>query len=166
MTTPDTVPVFLVVIDESEEMHAALRYAAWHARQTRGRVGMLHVIELEDGIQPWESVEEALTGDAEAQAREKLATHSKFVETISEMKPVWFVRRSRRREALLKLLEEEPGISLLVLAAKKGGDDPGPLVSYLTSGKGLRALKIPLVIVPESFQIPEPRNLKRRKEDI
>lgn len=165
MTTANPVPTLLVIIDESEEMRAALRYAAWHARQVRGRVGMLYIIEPQDGIQPWGVVEDVLTEDAMTRARAELSDHEKLAETVSEMKPEFFIRQGKRREVLLKLLEEQPDISLLVLGVKAGGDDPGPLVSYLTTGKGLHALKIPLVIVPEAFQIPESSNLKRRKTD-
>jgi nucleotide-binding universal stress UspA family protein len=154
-----TAHTFLVIVDESEEMLAALRYAAWYARQTQGRVAMLHVIEPEGGIQPWGVVEDVLTEDAIARARTDLAEYEKLVETVSGAKPLWFIRQGKRRQVLLKLLEEQQDISILVLGAKTGADDPGPLVSYLTSAKGFCALKIPLVIVPDAYQIPGEQTL-------
>lgn len=143
----------LVVIDDSAEMLVALRYAAWRARQNKGRVAMLHVIEPKE-IQAWAGVEDTLTEDALARARADLAEYEKLVETISGAKPVCFIRKGKRREVLLQLLEEQADISVLILGTHSGADGPGPLVSYLTSAKGLRALKIPLVLVPGSYQIP------------
>ncbi|MDD5585670.1 MAG: universal stress protein [Alphaproteobacteria bacterium] len=144
---------FLVVVDESKEMLVALRYAAWRARKEQGSVAMLHVIEPVE-IQPWAGVEEALTEDAIARAREGLMEHEKLVETISGAKPVLFIRRGECRAVLMKLLAEQPDISVLVLGAQTAADGPGSLISHLTSAKGLRALKIPLVIVPDTYQIP------------
>ncbi|HSK38593.1 MAG TPA: universal stress protein, partial [Arenibaculum sp.] len=52
-----------------------------------------------------------------------------------------------RREELLALMEEEPSISILVLAAGTGTEGPVPLISYL-AGKGINKLRIPLTVVP------------------
>ena len=40
--------VFLVVVDESEEMQVALRFACRRAQHTGGRVALLYVIEPAD----------------------------------------------------------------------------------------------------------------------
>ena len=44
---PEAVPqrTFLCVVDESEELHQALRYACRRAKSTGGRVALLYVIE-------------------------------------------------------------------------------------------------------------------------
>jgi len=49
--------VFLVVVDESEELRVALRYAARRARHTGGRVALLYVIEPTADLQHWMAVE-------------------------------------------------------------------------------------------------------------
>ena len=51
------------------------------------------------------------------------------------------------RDELLDLIHEEPGISILVLAAGTGPEGPGPLVSFI-AGKGLSKMRIPVTIVP------------------
>ena len=48
---------------------------------------------------------------------------------------------------LLKLIAEEPMISILVLGASTNPKGPGPLVSALT-GKFVSRLRIPVTIVP------------------
>ena len=45
------------------------------------------------------------------------------------------------------LINEEPTISILVLAAGTGAEGPGPLISSLT-GKAAARLRIPIAIVP------------------
>jgi nucleotide-binding universal stress UspA family protein len=146
---------YLVVVDDSAEAPLALRYAAMRARLSGGRVAMLRVVEPEEGIQPWAGVEATLTEDAMARAKVGLAEKEKLVETISGSKPVLYIRQGVSREVLVKVMEEQPDISVLVLAAKTGDAGPGPLVSYLTSAKGLRVMKIPLVIVPDTYKFPE-----------
>ena len=58
-----------------------------------------------------------------------------------------YIRHGATRDALLNLLEEEPSVSILVLAAGRGGRNPGPLISALT-GKLHSRLNIPVTIVP------------------
>jgi len=52
------------------------------------------------------------------------------------------------------LIEEEPSISILVLAAGTGPEGPGPLISYLT-GKPAARLRIPITIVPGRLTVEE-----------
>ena len=138
--------VFLVVVDETEEMHAALRFACARAKSTGGRVALLYVIEPE-GFTHWMAVENL----SQEEAREKAETllrdlSSKVNEWAGEM-PVLHLREGSRRESLLGLIEEEPAISILVLGAATGTRGPGPLVSALT-GKLVGKLRIPITIVP------------------
>ncbi len=59
--------------------------------------------------------------------------------------------RSRAcRDELLALLDEEPGISILVLAAGTGSEGPGPLVTQLV-GKMSGRLRVPITVVPGSL---------------
>ena len=61
--------------------------------------------------------------------------------------PSVYIREGRRRDELMELINEEPTISILVLAAGTGPEGPGPLVSYLT-GKQVARLRIPITIIP------------------
>ena len=47
----------------------------------------------------------------------------------------------------MALINEDPTISILVLAAGTGPEGPGPLISYL-AGKAVAKLRIPVTIVP------------------
>jgi hypothetical protein len=60
------------------------------------------------------------------------------------------LREGDVRDELLKLLEEELSISILVLGAGTSAKGPGPLVSAL-KGKYANKLRVPLTIVPGSL---------------
>src|SRR5258708_26956166 len=138
--------VFLVVVDESEELKVALRYAARRAQHTGGRVALLFVIEPSD-LQQWAAVETLMREEQREQAEALLQRLSAEVAEMAGSMPVIFIREGRRRDELLALIEEEPSISILVLAASTGAEGPGPLITALT-GKALTNLRLPITIVP------------------
>lgn len=137
---------FLVVVDESEEMDVALRFACRRAKATGGRVALFYVIEPAD-FGHWIAVEDLMEKERRMVAEE---TMTKFSDTVFEQTgalPILHIREGERRDALLKLLEEEPSISILVLAMGSGKGGPGPLISALT-GKFYKRLAVPMTIVP------------------
>ena len=141
--------VFLVVVDESDELKVALRYAARRAQHTGGRVALLFVIEPSD-LQQWAAVETLMREEQREQAEALLQKLSAEVTELSGSMPVIFIREGRRRHELLALIDEEPTNSILVLAASAGAEGPGPLITALT-GKALTKLRVPITIVPGSL---------------
>ena len=149
MTDSPTVPeqrVFLVVVDDSAEMEIALRFAARRAQHTGGRVAMLHVIEPTD-FQHWMTVGNLMREEARNEAEQLLQKLAARINELTGQMPILYVREGTRRDELLKLIEEEPSIQILVLAANVDQGGPGPLVTALT-GRFLNRLRIPLTIVP------------------
>ena len=76
-----------------------------------------------------------------------LAKLAEQVREISGSPPVVHIREGRRRDELMKLIDEEPGISILVLAAGTGSEGPGPIISALV-GKNAGRVRVPITIVP------------------
>jgi hypothetical protein len=68
--------------------------------------------------------------------------------------PVVFIREGRAQDEVLALINEEPSISILVLATGTGQAGPGPLVSHLT-GKAVARLRIPITIVPGGLTLEQ-----------
>src|SRR5215470_16540988 len=123
--------IFLVVVDQSAEMPVALRYAALRARHTGGRVALLYVIEPSD-LQQWMAVESLMREERREEAEQLLQKLSQQVLELSGSHPVVYIREGRRRDELTTLIDEEPGISVLVLAAGTGPEGPGPLITAFT----------------------------------
>ena len=141
-----TERIFLVVVDSSEEMPVALRYASLRARATGGRVALFTAVERE-GFGHWAAVDDLLEAEQREEAEALLSRYAAVAQEITGQPPVLYIRHGATRDALLNLLEEEPSISILVLAAGKGGRNPGPLISALT-GKLHSRLNVPVTIVP------------------
>lgn len=145
---PGAVPrerIFLVVVDKTEEMHVALRYAALRASHTGGKLALLAVTEPA-GIQQFAAIEARMEEEAREEAEALLARLSAQVKDICGSTPSLYLRSGRPSEALLALIEEEPSISVLVLGAGTGQDGPGPLITALVSSAG--KLRVPVTIVP------------------
>ena len=68
--------------------------------------------------------------------------------------PVLYIREGDRSEELFKLMDEEPTISILVLATGTEASGPGPIISNIL-GKGMRRLHVPITIVPGSLTVEE-----------
>jgi len=141
---------FLVVVDESEEMRAALRFACRRALHTGGRVALLMVTEPPE-FQHFAGIGRLMANEAREQAEDLLQRLSAEVHQCSGHFPVLFIREGHRAEELIKLIESEPGISILVLAAGTGSEGPGPLVSAISSGRLSTRIGIPITIVPGSL---------------
>jgi len=138
--------IFLVVVDETEEMRVALRFACRRARNTGGRVALLYVIEPAD-FQHWQAVGDLMREEARSEGEQLLQRLAAQVNELVGSIPVLFVREGKVNDELFKLLDEEPSISILVLGANTGTRGPGPLVTAL-AGKMIGKLHVPLTIVP------------------
>ena len=151
--SPAPERVFLVVADDSAELEVALRYACRRARKTGGRVALLAVVEPSDD-QHWMAVGDLMKEEARAAAEQMLQKLAERVNEWTGAIPILYVREGVRGDELLKLIEEEPTISILVLGANPGPKGPGPLVSMLT-GKMVGRLRVPITIVPGNLSLED-----------
>ena len=136
---------YLVVMDDSEEAQAALRYAARRAARTGGGVEILALIPQPEFVQ-WGGVQAAMEEEARLRAEAMLVQASGAIMEEAGIKPSITVRQGDPVKALSELLKERDDISALVLsAAAEGG--PGPLVSHF-AGTVAGSLPCPLIIVP------------------
>jgi nucleotide-binding universal stress UspA family protein len=141
--------IFLVVVDETEEMKNALHYACRRALHTGGRVALFYALEPPE-FQHWLGVERVMQEEARQQAEQTLQALAAEVQTKTGKMPVLYLREGRRRDQLMALIDEEPGISLLVLGMASGREGPGPLVTYLVSQAGGQ-IRLPVTLVPGSL---------------
>jgi nucleotide-binding universal stress UspA family protein len=141
--------IFLVVVDQTEEMETALYFACKRAHRTGGRVALLYVIEPPE-FQHWLGVERVMEEEAREEAENTLQSMAERVQSIVGKLPVLHVRQGPRREQLLGLINEDPAISVLVLGTAVEHEDPGPLVNYLIGQMGGQ-MRLPVILVPGSL---------------
>jgi len=145
--------VFLVVVDETEELQIAVHYAARRAAHTGGRVALLYVIEPSE-LQTWVAIENLAREEQREEAEQLMQRLCEEILPIAGSMPIVYIREGPRRDELLALINEDPSISILVLAAGTGPEGPGPLISYL-AGKPAARLRIPITIVPGSLTMEQ-----------
>jgi hypothetical protein len=98
-------------------------------------------------LQHWVAIENLAREEQREEAELLMQRLCEEILPIAGAMPIVYIREGRRRDELLSLINEEPSISILVLAAGIGPEGPGPLISYLT-GKPAARLRIPVTIVP------------------
>ena len=138
---------FLAIIDNTPECERAVTYAARRAHSTGGAVVLLYVIETTD-FQQWIGVEKIMREEAKAAAGSALDVHATRIRETIGIEPELVMREGIAAEEIHKLIEEDQDIAVLVLAAGKGKEGPGPLVSSLAGKGGGSAFPIPVTVVP------------------
>ncbi len=116
----------------------------------RARIGasviMLRVIETHDRNQQWLGVADIMQAEAHEEANAVLDRHAARAIGITGITPERVIREGEKAEEMLKLIEEDEDIAILVLAAGTGKEGPGPLVASLAKTAG--EFPIPVAIVP------------------
>lgn len=139
-------PVFLVVVDDSEEMHQALQFACGRAKAVGGKVALMYCIAPAE-FEYWAGVGELMRQEAREAAEERMTIHAEYAKGLTGEIPVLFVREGDTSDELLALIDEEPSISLLVLGADTQSETAGPLISFLMS-RGASRCRVPITVVP------------------
>ncbi len=140
---------FLVVVDDTPECVRALVYAAKRAQRTGGALVLLYVIEPE-GPQHWLGVEDIMRAEAMEKAQTVLGRFAAKGRDASNIEPELVIREGKRAEEIVKLIEDDEDIAILVLAAGAGTEGPGPLVTSIAA-KGSGTFPVPMTIVPASL---------------
>lgn len=145
---PQSSKKFLVVADDSDECRTALYFAARRAVSTGAHVAILATHEPSD-FNHWIGVAETAKREAETAAETLLESMAEDAEAVTGERPELLLREGDRRSVLARLLDDDPLISMLVLATSSAKEGPGPLVTALSRGKGLfEGRAIPVVVVP------------------
>lgn len=144
---------FMVVVDETPECSQAMRFAARRAQNTGGGVVMLYVIEPED-FQHWMGVADVMRAEAFETAEDRLAELADEMKAYSGLVPEMVIREGKRPEQVLKLIEEDREIGVLVLGSGSEADGPGPLVTHVVTKMAGR-MPIPVTVVPGQLSMDE-----------
>ena len=146
-------PKFLAVVDESDECAKAVRFAARRCARVGAAIVLLGVVTPPEH-ETWLGVGEVMQAEAEAEAEKLLDAAAAEVRALAGLEPEKVVRTGVKADELVKLIEADEDISLLVLAAGTRSDGPGPLVAAL-AGKAVGSFPIPVAIVPGHLEDDE-----------
>jgi nucleotide-binding universal stress UspA family protein len=146
-------PKFLAVVDDSAECAKAVRFAARRCARLGASIVLLGVVTPPEH-ETWLGVGQVMQAEAEEAAEKLIDAAAVAVRTYAGLEPERVVRTGDKADELVKLIEADEDISLLVLAAGSGRDGPGPLVSAL-AGKSAASFPIPVAIVPGHLEDEE-----------
>ena len=118
-------PKLLVVIDETEECDRAVYFASRRAARIGGNVVMLRVVETLDQGQQWLGVADIMRAEAHEEASAELAKYAARAESIGGITPEQALREGDKAEEILKLIDEDEDIFILVLGACASAEGPG-----------------------------------------
>ncbi len=142
---PGHKPKCLVVVDDTAEWDRAVYYASRWAMRQGGGVVMLRIIEPEEQTQEWLGVADIMRAEAHEAAEAALDRAAGRANGIAAITPERVIREGDAMEQLLAVIDEDPDIAMLVLAANPGAEGPGPLVSLLAHELG--TFPVPVTII-------------------
>ncbi len=145
----------MVVVDESPEVEGALFYAAGRVLHAGGSILLLYVIEPEN--QFWEGVRQAQLEEQTNKARAvfRLFRRKLNNEGYDAVQTEEVIREGKKPEEIIKQIDEDEDVSVLVLGASKEASGPGPLVSSLAAGALAGKFLIPITIVPGDLALED-----------
>jgi nucleotide-binding universal stress UspA family protein len=145
----------MVVVDESPEVEGALFYAAGRVLHAGGSILLLYVIEPEN--QFWEGVRQAQLEEQTNKARAvfRLFRRKLNNEGYEAVRTEEVIREGKKAEEIVKQIDEDEDVAVLVLGASKEASGPGPLVSSLAAGALAGKFPIPITIVPGALAIED-----------
>lgn len=138
--------VFLLAVDKTKELRAALRFACRRVVHSGGTVALFHAVPHIE-FQHFSTVGELMDHEAKTEAERLLQQVAADVHRQTGKFPDLYLRQGDTVPTLLKVIRENPAISMLVLGAGTGTEGPGPIVSAI-SGKLAGQIDIPVTIVP------------------
>ncbi len=137
---------YLVVIDDTAECDRAVFWAAKRAGRTKSQIVMLRVLETAERNQQWLGVAGIMQAEAQEAANVVLNKFATRIKKIAHAEPERVIREGNTSEEIVKLIDEDADIGILVLAAGTGKEGPGPLITNLA--KTVATFPIPVAIVP------------------
>jgi nucleotide-binding universal stress UspA family protein len=137
---------YLVVIDDTEECDRAVYWAAKRAGRTKSQLLMLRVIDTGERNRQWLGVADIMQAEALEAANAAFTRFAARAKEIADIVPDRVIREGDPATEIVKLIDEDADIGILVLAAGTAKEGPGPLVSSLTKTAG--TFPIPVAIVP------------------
>ena len=137
---------FLVFVDDSEECKIALKFACMRAKNTKGSVILLYVIEPQD-LMHFVGVENIMKSEAYAKADEILKSLKSEVDINFGLNIECKIEKGHKFDKIVDFINQDDTISILVLGAAPEGKGSNDLVQKF-SMELTTSIHIPLTVVP------------------
>ena len=149
---------YLVVVDEVPEVENALFFAASRIGHSGGQIVLLYVVEPQDFHQ-WMGVKRAHVDEETNKARALFRLNRRKLHQagFDQIATDEVIREGLKAEEIVKLIDEDEDIAILVLGASTDAKGPGPLVSSMATGNLAGSFPIPIVIVPGTLTVEDLR---------
>lgn len=138
---------FLLLIDESEEVDRAISLAARRSLRFNIGIVLLAAINPDDfsGTHLFRAGD-IMRAESHEKAKSRLERAVTRLKRFGVNDAETYIIEGKAGEAVLKIIEQDPAIFSLVLAASTSNEGPGPLVSALAKSAG--HYPVPIIIVP------------------
>jgi nucleotide-binding universal stress UspA family protein len=113
---PGHQPKFMAVVDDTPECAKAVRFAARRAARIGSRV-LLAAIVAPPEFSQWLGVGDVMQAEAEAAAERRLEAAAAIVRTVAGLEPEKLVRTGQKAEEILRIIEQDEDVAILILAA-------------------------------------------------
>jgi nucleotide-binding universal stress UspA family protein len=139
-------PKLLVLVDDARDCGKAVYYAARRAARIGAKLVLLRVIESSYRELDWLGVGDVIETEQQQEAQLLLDNHVRRAQDLGAGSPETVIRKGDTAHEILKLIQGDEDIAILVLAAGSSRKGPGPIISDLARSAG--TYPIPVVIVP------------------
>jgi len=140
---------FMVIVDGTTESEIALYFAARIANRTGGSIVLFYPI-ANNSLRRWVGLNEAQTDIEETKAQSIFRLFRKRLKAMGfeSMNTETVVRKGDPAVEIVRYIEQDEDVAVLVLGASADSDGPGPLVEALGAGSWAGNFPIPIYIVP------------------
>jgi nucleotide-binding universal stress UspA family protein len=149
---------FLAISDDTEECLSAMTFAAMRARAVGAGLVFLRCARMPGPI-GWIGLDRAMSEEAVDAARIKLNMHAELVAGKTGLLAELKVSDEEPLDAIRNLVEADPAIKVLVLAAGSSRWGPGPLVSRISKGRALADRPIAVTVIPGNLSDAQLREM-------
>lgn len=148
---------FLACVADDDHSRIAARFAGLRARNSGGRLELLHVVPAPD-FQHWAAIGALMREETQAEGQSLLERIATDVEGFTGVKASLRLREGPIGQEILRHVGTDASISILVVGAAPPDARRGSLISWL-AGQLAGQLRIPLVIVPGALSDAELHDL-------
>jgi hypothetical protein len=146
---------YFVVIDDSEEMWTAVKFATKRAKTTKSNLTTISfIVSVSDGMMLTPSTEKILDKEQLSSEKIKHKEVQDFIFKTSKIKAKSEIFKINEIDDFINFLNSYSSNSTIVLATSKDIGKPGPLIDKLIYEKG-NSLHCPLVIINGNLEDKE-----------